>query len=61
MQSLADRGFFASEWIKAVATEMGGKGGGSKTSAQASGTNTDKLAEVVQLAKDFAKSKLQTI
>ena len=50
----------ASEWIKAVATEMGGRGGGSKTLAHALGTNTDKLTEVVQVAKEFAKRKLQS-
>lgn len=60
VQSLVERGFMANDWIKAVATVMGGKGGGSKTSAQASGTSTDKVAEVLQLAREFAKCKLDS-
>lgn len=44
----------ANEWIKSVSALMGGKGGGSKTAAQASGTNTDKVLEVLQKAREYA-------
>ena len=50
----------ANDWIKSVATAMGGKGGGSKTSAQGSGTNTKNLPEILKLAREFAKCKMNS-
>ena len=44
--------------MQQVCGSVGGKGGGSKTSAQCSGTNVDKLPEVVNMAKEFAKCKI---
>ena len=35
-------------------------GGGSKTTAQASGTSTDKVSQVLELAREFAKCKLDS-
>ena len=59
MQEVAGNGLTASDWVKCVAPVIGGKGGGSKTSAQASGVNTDKLSEAVEAAKTFASSRVK--
>lgn len=48
----------ANEWIKEVSTSINGKGGGKAESAQAQGSNTDKMDEAVELAVNFAKLKL---
>ena len=49
----------ASEWVKSVAPIIGGKGGGSKTNAQASGVGVDKLSEAVEAAKQYASSRVK--
>ena len=38
---------------------MGGKGGGKAESAQATGSEFGKVDEVMELAKSFAKAKLE--
>ena len=38
---------------------IGGKGGGSKVAAQASGVNTQKISEAVKAAKQFACSRIK--
>lgn len=53
-----DQGLKANEWIQQLSTVIGGKGGGKAESAQASGTNYEKADEVIDLARQFAKSKL---
>lgn len=53
-----DQGLKANEWIQQLSTVIGGKGGGKPESAQASGSNYDKVDEVIELAKQFANSKL---
>ena len=58
-QEMSGNGLTASEWVKSVAALIGGKGGGSKTSAQASGTNVEKLSEAVEAAKLFASSRVK--
>ena len=40
---------------------MGGKGGGKAGMAQASGTRTDSVSQVLQLARNFAKDKLGSL
>ena len=54
-----DKGLKANEWIQQLSGAIGGKGGGKPESAQASGTNYEKVDEVVELAKKFAASKLE--
>ena len=57
-QSLVSKGLFADDWIKSVSTVIGGKGGGNRTSAQASGPHVGSLEEAVSLARDFARIKI---
>lgn len=57
--SAVERGLKASEWVQKICGLMGGKGGGKPESAQASGTNPNCLSEVLKLAEEFAKTKLQ--
>lgn len=57
-QSGIAKGLKANEWIQQLSSVLGGKGGGKPESAQASGTNYDKVDEVLELAKKFASSKL---
>ena len=45
--------------MKSVAPIIGGKGGGSKTTAQASGVKVDKLSEAMEAAKQYASSKVK--
>lgn len=52
------RGLKANEWVAEVSKIMGGKGGGKPESAQASGSNFEKVDEVVALATKFANTKL---
>lgn len=56
--SAIQKGLKANEWIQQLSGTIGGKGGGKPESAQASGTNYDKVDEVLELAKKFASSKL---
>ncbi|XP_044743601.1 alanine--tRNA ligase, cytoplasmic [Chrysoperla carnea] len=53
-----EKGLKANEWIQQISPLMGGKGGGKPESAQASGTNIGALNEVIELAAQFAKTKL---
>lgn len=53
-----DKGLKANEWIQQLSGVIGGKGGGKPESAQASGSNYEKVEEVLELAKKFASSKL---
>lgn len=48
----------ASEWVNAVSVTINGKGGGKDTSAQAIGTNVDKITEAVKVAKQYADSHI---
>lgn len=52
------KGLKANEWVQAVATKLGGKGGGKPDSAQASGSNNVAVDEILGLAKSFAEAKL---
>ncbi|XP_075045500.1 alanine--tRNA ligase, cytoplasmic [Mixophyes fleayi] len=60
-QETADNGLKANEWIQQVSDLMDGKGGGKDTSAQATGRNVGCLSEVLRLAEDFAKLKLESV
>ena len=53
-----DKGLKANEWVQIIATKLGGKGGGKPDSAQASGSNSVNVDEILDLAKKFAESKL---
>ncbi|XP_066263054.1 alanine--tRNA ligase, cytoplasmic [Euwallacea similis] len=53
-----DKGLKANEWVQTVAQKIGGKGGGKPDSAQASGSNSVAVGEILDLAKKFADSKL---
>lgn len=57
-KSAVAKGLKANEWVQHISTVMGGKGGGKELSAQASGSNPDKVDEVLQLAKKFVAAKL---
>ncbi|XP_055541454.1 alanine--tRNA ligase, cytoplasmic [Wyeomyia smithii] len=57
-KSAVEKGLKANEWISHISPSMGGKGGGKSESAQASGGNFDKVEEILQLARQFAASKL---
>ncbi|XP_017773819.1 PREDICTED: alanine--tRNA ligase, cytoplasmic [Nicrophorus vespilloides] len=57
-KSAQEKGLKANEWVASVSPVMGGKGGGKPDSAQASGTNASKLNEILSLAEEFAKTKL---
>jgi alanyl-tRNA synthetase len=58
-KALVSRGLQADQWVQAVLPVMGGKGGGTATTAQASGPHTDQLAQAMAAARTFATSKLQ--
>ncbi|KAF8567634.1 hypothetical protein P879_06804, partial [Paragonimus westermani] len=58
-QSLTVRGLKANEWVASVSSVMNGKGGGKDSSAQATGTRVEALDDVVRLANQFARTKLQ--
>ncbi|XP_040185264.1 alanine--tRNA ligase, cytoplasmic [Rana temporaria] len=60
-QETADKGLKANEWVSQVSELIDGKGGGKDTSAQATGKNTSRLSEVLRLAEDFAKLKLESM
>ena len=53
------RGLQADQWVQAVIEVTGGKGGGTATTAQASGPNLDQLPQAMAAAKEYAGSKLQ--
>ena len=57
-KSGVEKGLKANEWVGHLSTVMGGKGGGKPESAQASGTNFENADEIVQLALQFASTKL---
>lgn len=53
-----EKGLLANEWVSNLTSVMGGKSGGKAESAQASGNNPSNLGQVLELAKQFALSKL---
>jgi len=55
---VGEKGLKANEWMKAVAGEINGKGGGKELSAQGSGDNLSGLNKAMELAKEFASLKL---
>lgn len=57
-KSDVEKGLLASEWVQSVVDIIGGKGGGKAESAQASGNNPNSLNEAIQIANEYAKSKL---
>lgn len=59
-RDLVDQGFNAGEWIGAVASVVGGKGGGKPDLAQAGGKNPDKINDAMTAAIEFMKSKQST-
>lgn len=54
-----EKGLKANEWVQHLSNVMGGKGGGKADSAQAQGNNFEKVDEIMELAKQFAASKLE--
>jgi len=55
---VGEKGLKANEWMKSVAAEINGKGGGKELSAQGSGDNLSGLDKAMVLAKEFASLKL---
>ncbi|MHB1157725.1 MAG: alanine--tRNA ligase [Phycisphaerales bacterium] len=51
-------GLKAGDWVRDVAKVAGGGGGGRPDAAQAGGKDPAKLAEALQVARDFAQSKI---
>jgi alanyl-tRNA synthetase len=56
-RDLVDQGFNAGEWIGAVASVVGGKGGGKPDLAQAGGKNPEKIDDAMVAAIEFMKTK----
>ena len=54
-----EKGLAADDWIRSVASIIGGKGGGKKTSAQATGQNIEALSDAMKIAQEYAQSKLK--
>jgi len=48
----------ANEWVNSCAGIVGGKGGGKDVQAQASGKETENVAQALELARKFAATKL---
>ena len=48
----------ANEWIGHIQSVMNGKGGGKEMSAQATGTNTSCLNQLLNMATQFVEEKL---
>ena len=59
LQDLVSRGLKADEWVKSVSELLGGKCGGKELSAQGSGPNIGCVDKAVEMAKQFAKMKLE--
>lgn len=57
-KSAVEKGLKANEWVQHISTALNGKGGGKPESAQASGSNYENIDEVLKLAMEFAKVKL---
>lgn len=57
-KELIARGLKAGDWVRDVAKVAGGGGGGRPDAAQAGGKDPAKLAEALQVARDFAQSKI---
>uniref|UniRef100_A0A915Q7V7 Alanine--tRNA ligase n=1 Tax=Setaria digitata TaxID=48799 RepID=A0A915Q7V7_9BILA len=57
-KDVASKGLKASEWVSEVCSIIGGRGGGTVTQAQATGTNIESVEEAVQIASNFAKLAL---
>ncbi|KAM7354100.1 alanine--tRNA ligase, cytoplasmic isoform 2-T3 [Cochliomyia hominivorax] len=57
-KSAIEKGFKANEWVQHISTVINGKGGGKPESAQASGSNYKSVDEVLKMAIEFAKLKL---
>ena len=53
------KGLQADQWVQTVIEVTGGKGGGTATTAQASGPNVDQLPQALAAARTYANSKLQ--
>lgn len=57
-QIAVDKGLKANEWVSAISSLMGGKGGGKAESAQASGSNFAAKDKILSCACQFAEQKL---
>ena len=57
-QELNSKGLKANEWIGHIQNVINGKGGGKEMSAQATGTNTSCLNQVLNMATQFVEEKL---
>ena len=58
LQELNGKGLKANEWVGHIQSVMNGKGGGKEMSAQATGTNTACLNQVLNMATQFVEEKL---
>ena len=56
--AIAEKGLTADKWAKELEQVVGGKSGGKKTAAQGTGTDVGQLSAAVDIAKQFAKLKL---
>lgn len=57
-KSAIEKGLKANEWVQHISVAINGKGGGKPESAQASGSNYENVDEVLKMAAEFAKLKL---
>lgn len=58
-KSLVAKGLKAGDWIGQISGPLNAKGGGREENAQCAGSGVDKVAEALELAKQFASVKLQ--
>lgn len=52
------KGVQADQWVSSVSSVIGGRGGGKATTAQASGTKTDKLNDALRIARQYIDKTL---
>ena len=50
--------FPAGDWLRGPLEVLGGRGGGKPNMAQGQGPNTEKLADAMRVAEEFAAAKL---
>ena len=55
---MASKGLKANIWVNQVQSLINGKGGGKDLSAQATGSNTDCVGEVMRIVTAYACEKL---
>uniref|UniRef100_T1PDF0 Alanine--tRNA ligase n=1 Tax=Musca domestica TaxID=7370 RepID=T1PDF0_MUSDO len=58
-KTAVEKGLKANEWVQYISSVLNGKGGGKPESAQASGSNYENIVDIIKVAEEFAKTKLE--